>query len=138
MINRNKTRFLLASSTASVLLAGCVSQSAYDALQLQNQQLQQQVATQSAQIATANAQISRLQGAIKYTLNSDLLFTSGGWQISARGQQVIVTMATKLASTQQNNIVVNGYTDNAPIGPALQAQGVATNQDLSQKRAESA
>ena len=33
--------------------------------------------------------------------------------------------------------MVNGYTDNAPIGPELQKQGVTTNQELSQKRAES-
>jgi chemotaxis protein MotB len=32
--------------------------------------------------------------------------------------------------------VVNGYTDNAPIGRALQRQGVTSNEVLSQKRAE--
>jgi len=31
---------------------------------------------------------------------------------------------------------VNGYTDNAPIGPELQRQGVTSNQELSQKRAD--
>jgi chemotaxis protein MotB len=45
-------------------------------------------------------------------------------------------MAAKLAPTQQNKIVVNGYTDNAPIGPELQRQGIASNQVLSQKRAD--
>lgn len=40
-----------------------------EALQQQNQQLQQQVDAQAAQI-------TRLQGAIKYTVNSDLLFAS--------------------------------------------------------------
>ena len=38
--------------------------------------------------------------------------------------------------TQQNKVLVSGYTDNAPIGPALQRQGITSNQDLSQKRAE--
>jgi chemotaxis protein MotB len=41
-----------------------------------------------------------------------------------------------LAPTQQNKILVSGYTDNAPIGPALQRQGITSNQVLSQKRAE--
>jgi len=41
-----------------------------------------------------------------------------------------------LAPTQQNKILVSGYTDNAPIGPALQRQGITSNQILSQKRAE--
>jgi chemotaxis protein MotB len=31
---------------------------------------------------------------------------------------------------------VKGYTDNAPVGPALQRQGITSNQVLSQKRAE--
>ena len=32
--------------------------------------------------------------------------------------------------------MVNGYTDNASIGPGLQQQGVTSNQVLSEKRAE--
>ena len=111
------------------LLAGCVWQSDYDKLQAQNQQLQQQVASQQAQI-------SRLQGAIKYTVNSDLLFAPGSWQMSEQGRQIIARMASQLAPTQQNKLVVNGYTDNAPIGPALQREGVTSNQVLSQKRAD--
>ena len=69
---------------ASVLLSGCVSQSAYDQLQAQNQQLQQQNSALQAQVAADKAQLCRLQGAIKYTVNSDLLFPSGGWQILDR------------------------------------------------------
>ncbi len=81
-------------------------------------------------------EIGRLRGAIKYTVNSDLLFPSGGWQLSAQGKRIISTMAAKLAPTQQNKIVVNGYTDNAPIGPRLKQQGVTTNLELSQHRAD--
>ena len=33
-------------------------------------------------------------------------------------------------------IFANGYTDNTPIGPELQRQGVTSNQELSQKRAD--
>jgi chemotaxis protein MotB len=124
-----KRGILLFSLTASVFLSACVSQSSYDQLQAQYQQAQQQIAADKAQIC-------RLQGAIKYTVNSDLLFSSGGWQMSNRGKQIITNMAAKLAPTQQNKILVSGYTDNAPIGPALQRQGITSNQDLSQKRAE--
>ena len=45
-------------------------------------------------------------------------------------------MASQLASTQQNPLVVNGYTDNAPIGAALKKRGVTSNLELSQKRAD--
>ena len=121
---------------ASVLLSGCVSQSAYDQLQAQNQQLQQQNSALQAQVAADKAQLCRLQGAIKYTVNSDLLFPSGGWQMNDRGKQIIASMASKLAPTQQNKILVSGYTDNAPIGPALQREGITSNQILSEKRAQ--
>jgi chemotaxis protein MotB len=136
MTHSLKRGILPFSLTASVFLSACVSQSSYDQLQAQYQQAQQQNAALSAQVAADKAQICRLQGAIKYTVNSDLLFPSGGWQMSDRGKQIIANMATKLAPTQQNKILVSGYTDNAPIGPALQRQGITSNQDLSQKRAE--
>jgi chemotaxis protein MotB len=122
---------------ASVFLSACVSQSAYDQLQAQNQQLQQQNSALSAQVAADKAQICRLQGAIKYTVNSDLLFPSGSWEMREQGKQIIANMAAKLAPTQQNHVLVSGYTDNAPIGRALERQGVTSNEILSQKRAES-
>ena len=56
--------------------------------------------------------------------------------MSAPGREIIAKFATKLAPTQQNKLVVNGYTDNAPIGPALQKKGITSNEELSQKRAE--
>lgn len=128
---------LVAVSVLSVaLLAGCVSQSDYDALKAHNDALQQQLDTQSAELAAAKTQISRLQGAIKYTVNSDLLFPPGGWQLSARGKQIIARMAAKLAPGQQQKLLVNGYTDNTPIGPNLARQGITSNEILSQKRAD--
>jgi chemotaxis protein MotB len=128
---------------APLVLAACVSQSTYDALQQQYQQLQgqnQQLQTQNQQlqqqVAARQTQVSRLQNAMAYTVNSDLLFPPGGWQMSARGKDIIARMAGKLAPTQTAKLEIRGYTDNAPIGPALQRKGIASNQDLSQKRAE--
>ena len=45
-------------------------------------------------------------------------------------------MAKKLAPSQDNRLLINGYTDNSPVGPQLRAQGVTSNEELSQKRAE--
>ena len=132
-----KRSVLMFPLMASVLLSACVSQSRYDELQAQYQKAQQQNAALSNQVAADKAQICRLQGAIKYTVNSDLLFPSGGYQMSDRGKQIIASFAAKLAPTQQNKILVSGYTDNAPIGRALERQGVTSNEILSQKRAES-
>ncbi len=137
MTNPARSSLIVVSMLSTTVLTGCVVwKSDYDALQAQNQQLQQQVASQQQEITANKEQISRLQGAINYTVNSDLLFAPGSWQMSARGQQIIAGFASKLAPTQQNKLLVSGYTDNTPVGPELQRQGVTSNQDLSQKRAD--
>jgi len=136
MIHGLKRGILLLPLMAPLLLSACVWKSDYDALQAQYEQAQQQNAALSQQVAADKTQICRLQGAIKYTVNSDLLFPSGGWEMSDRGKQIIAGFAAKLAPTQQNKILVSGYTDNAPIGRALERQGITSNEILSQKRAE--
>ena len=135
-INVFKRSAMLLPLMTPVLLAGCVSQSKYDALDQQNKQLQAQNTALNSELSIDKAQIDRLQGAIKYTVNSDLLFAPGSWTMSTQGQSIIAKMATNLAPMQRSKIVVNGYTDNSPIGPELQRQGVASNEVLSQKRAE--
>ena len=105
-------RVLLLLCGASVLLSGCVSQGKYDdlegkyttlqrqytELQGQHTQLQQALAAQAAQssaelaatkkeLASDKERIGRLQNAIKYTVNSDLLFRSGSWEMSPQGQK---------------------------------------------------
>jgi chemotaxis protein MotB len=135
-LNLKSTRLLL-SFVAPVVVSGCVWKSDYEKLQAQNQQLEQQVSRLSSEVGADKAQIARLVGAIKYTVNSDQLFPSGSYQMSPQGQDIIAKFAARLAPTQQNKLVVNGYTDNAPIGPELQRQGITSNQILSQKRAES-
>lgn len=129
-------RALVLSIAAPALLSACVSQGKYDDVLAQNQQLEQRVSGLSAQLSADQAQISRLQGAIRYTVNSDLLFPSGGYKMSDQGKQIIAKLASKLAPTQQNKILVNGYTDNAPVGRALAREGIASNQILSQRRAD--
>jgi chemotaxis protein MotB len=72
---------------------------------------------------------------VVFTLNSDLLFPPGGWQLSSAGKQAIAEVARKLAPTQENRLYVSGFTDSTPIGPELQRQGIASNEQLSQMRA---
>ena len=108
------------------LLAACVTKSAYDQL---NQQL-------SGEIAQGTVHITRLQGAIKVAVNSELLFPSGGWEMPPQAAKTIAEMAPVLAPMQTAHILVTGYTDNVPIGPELRARGIQSNQQLSQKRAQ--
>ena len=118
------------------ILGGCVWKSDYDALQAQNNQLKQEIASLQAQNAAAAHQVGRLQGAVLYTLEGDLLFPPGGFQVTEAGKQLIGRVASQLAAGQTQKIVVVGYTDNTPIGPDLARQGITSNEILSQKRAE--
>jgi hypothetical protein len=73
---------------------------------------------------------------LMYTVNSDLLFPPGGWQLSEAGKEVFAKLVKKLAPTQDSKLYVSGFTDSTPIGPELRAQGIASNDQLSQMRAE--
>jgi len=137
MISGSKRSVVLLPIMTSLILAGCVWKSDYEALQAQNQQLQAQNQQLQTQTSADRAQIGRLRNAIKYTVDSDLMFAPGRWEMSTQGQQIIAKMASQLAPTQQAKLVITGYTDNAPIGPDLMRRGITSNMDLSQKRAES-
>jgi hypothetical protein len=73
---------------------------------------------------------------VMYTVDSDLLFPPGGWQLSEAGKAIFAKLVKKLAPTQENKLYVSGFTDSTPIGPELRAQGITSNQQLSQMRAE--
>jgi chemotaxis protein MotB len=111
-----------ALSFGALILSACVSQTDYDAAVAQNQQLK--------------AQLAALQAEQKYVEAGDLLFPSGGYQLSPAGQAELANnIAPKLRSLQNAKVVVYGFTDNAPVGPQLQRQGIPDNLVLSTRRA---
>jgi len=113
----------------AIMLGACVSQSAYDQLQAQNQQLQ----AQNQQLQTQLAQSRAEQ---KFVEAGDMLFPEGGFQLSQAGQAELANnIAPKLRGLQNAKVVVYGYTDNTPVGPALQRQGIPDNLVLSARRA---
>ena len=139
-----KRAALLLPVVAPLFLSACVSQSQFDTamadnrrLQSENAQLRTDNQTLHQQVDAQRQHISRLQEAVKYTVNSDLLFPSGSWEISDAGKDVIAKMAKVLAPEQENKIVVTGYTDNVPVSASMRKQGITSNEMLSQKRADS-
>jgi chemotaxis protein MotB len=132
---------ILYATVTALLLVGCVSQQKYDASQQKNSELeaeyQQLNQAMSAEVGAKTMQISRLQNAIKVSVNSELLFPSGGWEMPAQAKKTIAKMAAILAPHQTTKINVNGFTDTTPIGPGLMKEGVTSNLILSQKRADS-
>jgi chemotaxis protein MotB len=134
MITRRQMTASAAFLMLPVFLASCVSAQKYDNLEAEYAQLNQNL---SGQIAQGQVHITRLQNAIKVSVNSELLFPSGGWQMPPAAAQTIAQMAPVLAPMQTTHIIVIGYTDSTPIGPELMQQGVTTNLQLSINRAQS-
>src|SRR3954451_11720167 len=82
------------------MLGGCVWKSDFEALQAQNRQLQQQLTATTSELNVTKAQAGRLGGAILFTVNSDLAFAPGSWELTPRGQGLISSFAKKLGPTQ--------------------------------------
>ena len=119
-----------ATPLAGLVLAACVSQSAYN-----EQAAQLELAR--AQVAAQQAEIAKMQAANRWVMAGDLLFPEGGYELSAAGQAALSQYVPQMKSAQNIKIVVYGFTDNAPVGPALQRAGIADNLDLSSRRASS-
>jgi chemotaxis protein MotB len=94
----------------------------YDALVAENQALK--------------AQLDTSRAAQKFVEAGDVLFPEGAFQLGEAGQvELTNNIAPKLRGLQNAKVVVYGYTDNTPVGPALQRQGIPDNLVLSTRRA---
>ena len=71
-------------------------------------------------------------GKVYVSLEEQLLFKSGQWDVDPRGQQALRDLAAVLAQNPDINIMVEGHTDDVPMRGANQ---VRDNWDLSVMRA---
>ena len=67
------------------------------------------------------------------TVADDLAFLTGGYSLSREGRADLNHIVPDLQWLQNGKVVVYGYTDNVPVGPELQRQGIGDNLDLSSK-----
>jgi len=125
----NLTAAARVAPLTALMLAACVSQSAYEK---QGAELQQA----RAQAAAEQSQLTSMQQEQKWVVAGDMLFPEGGYQLSASGKQALNQYVPKLQNLQNAKVVVYGYTDNLPVGPVLQRSGIANNIDLSSRRAD--
>ena len=89
------SRIATAAAVVALILSACVPAQQYNALENDYNQLDQQL---SGEIASQQVHITRLQGAIKVAVNSDLLFPSGSWQMPPQAAQLIAKMAPILGA----------------------------------------
>ncbi|HOH96050.1 MAG: OmpA family protein [Paludibacteraceae bacterium] len=77
-------------------------------------------------------QITTKNGRIYVSLDEQLLFQSGKWDVDARGAAAISKLSTVLAQHKDINVMVEGHTDNVPYNGS---GNILDNWDLSVKRA---
>jgi len=84
------------------------------------------------QIKAQQVTLEKLAGKLKVTFVDRILFNSGSAKINEAGKQLLSTFAESLKHNNQN-IIVEGHTDNVPIGPELRGK-YPTNWELSVAR----
>lgn len=122
-------RRFLGVAGGAALIAGCVPAPRYEELERAYQQLQ-------GQYGAAEAQIQLLEGRLRVTMADRILFPEGGYHITERSRRELDKMVPTLRGLRQTRVTVVGYTDNVPIGPELRRLGIASNLDLSSRRAD--
>ena len=128
------TKFALALC-AALVAAGCVTKQTYNT-EVQKADTYAALSQKlSGELSADQAQITQLQNELKVTMVNEILFPEGGWQLSAKGEAALGKIAPTLADLKGQQIVVEGYTDNVPIGPALKAR-FPSNLELSSARAD--
>jgi chemotaxis protein MotB len=120
---------------AALLAAGCVTDKTYNTeVQKANTYatLNQKL---SGELTSDQAQITQMQNELRVTMVNEILFPEGGWTLSPKGEETLGKIAPTLANLPGQQIVVQGFTDNEPIGPGLRGR-FPSNLELSSARAD--
>ena len=76
--------------------------------------------------------ISQKNGKVYISLEEQLLFASGSWQVDTRGREALSKLSKALENQQDINVLIEGHTDSIPFGGRGQ---IKDNWDLSVVRA---
>ena len=86
------------------------------------------------QIESQEIKLEEIEGKLKVTLVDKILFDTGKVELAKRGKEVLLELADTLRENKDQNIVVEGHTDDVPIGLGL-IEKYPTNWELSAARA---
>ncbi|NIS17182.1 MAG: OmpA family protein, partial [candidate division Zixibacteria bacterium] len=77
--------------------------------------------------------LEEIEGKLKVTFVDKILFDSGSVMIKPKGQEVLLKLADSFRDSKDQNIAVEGHTDDVQIGSAL-LDRFPTNWELSTAR----
>jgi len=86
------------------------------------------------QIAAQEIEVVEIDDKLKVIFVDKILFDSGSVDINVRGRELLMIMAGSLKDTAQQEILVEGHTDDVPLSAALRKR-FPSNWELSTARA---
>ncbi|MDH3826153.1 MAG: flagellar motor protein MotB [Desulfobacterales bacterium] len=86
------------------------------------------------EIATQDIEIVEMEDTFKVVFIDKILFDSGSAEINDKGKQLLLVVAESIRAHKDESIMVEGHTDNLPLGPTLKEK-FPSNWELSVARA---
>jgi chemotaxis protein MotB len=86
------------------------------------------------EIATQDIEIVEMEDTLKVVFIDKILFDSGSAEINEKGKQLLLVVAESVRDNTDESILVEGHTDNLPLGPTLKEK-FPSNWELSVARA---
>jgi chemotaxis protein MotB len=86
------------------------------------------------EIAAQDIEIVETEDTLKVIFIDKILFDSGSVEINEKGKQLLLVMAESVREHNDESILVEGHTDNLPLGPTLKEK-FPSNWELSVARA---
>lgn len=105
-----------------------------DELEKKTETYEDLVHSLKGEIDAGKVKISQMKDRLTVNLIDKILFDSGKAVVNQEGVGTLKKVADVLKGVEDKRIQVEGYTDNVPVGPALQAK-FPTNWELSTRRA---
>jgi chemotaxis protein MotB len=105
-----------------------------DALAEQRRAHAQLVAALREELAGKDVALREATQGLTLSISDRVLFPSGQATLTAEGQELVDKLARALADVRERRILIEGHTDNVPIGPDLKSR-YPSNWELSTARA---
>ena len=86
------------------------------------------------EIAAQDIEIVEMEDTLKVVFIDKILFDSGSVEINEKGKQLLLVVAESVRAHEDECILVEGHTDNLPLGPTLKEK-FPSNWELSVARA---
>ena len=86
------------------------------------------------EIAAQDIEIVEMEDTLKVVFIDKILFDSGSVEINEKGKQLLLVVAESVRAHKDESILVEGHTDNLPLGPTLKEK-FPSNWELSVARA---